>query len=101
MEILKKLGLDPAGSLRPPPLSGWTYVASEFQVECFPTLEAGHGRPSGRDMVSDLHSSRCTTWRRRCRRYARARTSSSENLLSIDRLDGVEELGAEAAKRGA
>ena len=93
---LKKLGLTRLAACDPHP-ERLTYVASEFQVECFPTFETALKtfRP---DMVLV-----CTPPVHHVAQSMQAMRAGAhvfvEKPLS-DRLDGVEELGAEAAKRG-
>ena len=93
---LKKLGLTRLASCDPHP-ERLSYVASEFQAQCFPTFETGLEtfRP---DIVLV-----CTPPVHHVAQSMQALRAGAhvfvEKPLS-DRLDGVEELGAEAAKRG-
>ncbi|MGC2818707.1 MAG: Gfo/Idh/MocA family oxidoreductase, partial [Candidatus Sulfotelmatobacter sp.] len=94
---LRKLGLSKLAACDPHP-ERLEYVANEFQVECFPTIEVGLDKfPADAVLVCSPPAGHVAQAMQALQAGAHV---FIEKPLS-DRMDGVEELKEEAAKRGA
>lgn len=94
---LRKLGLNRLAACDPHP-ERLEYVASEFQAECFPTIEAGLEKLQP-DIVLVCSPPVCHV--AQAIQALRAGTHVFIEKPLSNRMDGVEELRDDAAKRGA